>query len=294
MISVVIPAFNEKDAIADTVRRVKETLAAAKFEGGEVIVVDDASTDGTERLAEEAGARVVRHPQNAGYGRSLKDGILAARHDTIVITDADGTYPLERIPDLVARYKQGFNLVVGARRGKNLDPYFLKKVLRGILKWLVEFTTGRDIPDINSGLRVFSKKECVPFFPNLSNAFSFTTSQCLAYMMTGKFVAFEPIDYFVRVGQGKVRLLRDSLRTLQYITEAILFYNPIKLFLVFSGFLLLLAVAGYGVYALRPGSMALFFAFQMTALSFLVFALGLVSVLLKHILHAAVDRTPSA
>src|SRR4029078_4649950 len=82
------------------------------------------------------------------------------------------------------------------------------------------------------------KKEIKPFFPKLCDTFSFTTSLTLAYMMTGRFVQYIPIDYKKREGKTKVRLFRDSMRTLQFIVEAIMFYNPIKIFLVFCAGLL--------------------------------------------------------
>ena len=118
MISVVIPALNERNAIVETVERTREVLAAAKLEPFEIVVVDDGSDDGTGELAKQAGAHVLRHPHNIGYGRALKDGIAAAQYDIIVITDADGSYPIEEIPALVALYQSGFDMVVGARTGK--------------------------------------------------------------------------------------------------------------------------------------------------------------------------------
>ena len=96
--SVVFPAYNEEEGIASVIDAIRAQNPAC-----EIIVVDDGSTDDTAPAAETAGAVVIRHPANAGYGRSVMDGILAASHDVIVITDADGSYPVERIPDLVAR-----------------------------------------------------------------------------------------------------------------------------------------------------------------------------------------------
>ena len=106
MLSVVIPAFDEEDAIGQTVRTVKETLAASDIAPFEIIVVDDGSADRTREIAAAEGARVVRHLHNLGYGRSLKDGIDAARYDAIAITDADGTYPIKDIPRLFAIYRE--------------------------------------------------------------------------------------------------------------------------------------------------------------------------------------------
>ena len=189
MTSVVIPAYNEEDAIAETVQACQRELPKTG-QPYETLVVDDGSSDKTAEIAVAAGARVIRHLNNLGYGRSLKDGIRAATYDTIVITDADGTYPIDQIPSLVEIYREGFNMVVGARQGKNYSESINKGALRFILKHLVEFTAGRKIPDINSGLRIFSRREAVPYFSYLGDAFSFTTSITLAYMMNGMFIKY--------------------------------------------------------------------------------------------------------
>jgi polyisoprenyl-phosphate glycosyltransferase len=284
MISIVIPAYNEEDAIRETVEKCRQVLAQIGDERSEVIVVDDCSKDRTAEHARAAGAVVVCHPDNAGYGRSLKDGIRKAVNDTIVITDADGTYPIDSIPMLYEEYRKGFDMVVGARQGKNYDESFKKKLLRIILKKLVEYTSGRKIHDINSGLRIFSKGTITQYFDTLCDTFSFTTSVTLAYMMTNRFVTYRHISYHKRVGKTKVRLFRDTLRTLQYIVEAILFYNPLKIFLLLCGLIL----------AFGAVNVVLAFAFHLTfafilsvasvILAMIFFGLGLVAVLMKQIL----------
>ena len=103
MISIVIPALNEEDAIASTVLSVKSTLQSAGLLPYEIIVVDDGSSDRTAQFARDSGARIVSHPHNVGYGQSLKDGIRAAQYDIIVISDADGTYPIESMPELIRK-----------------------------------------------------------------------------------------------------------------------------------------------------------------------------------------------
>jgi len=195
MFSVIIPAYNEESVIKSTIEELKKIFIETGFVDAEIILVDDGSSDKTSEASEKAGAVTIRHPHNIGYGRSLKDGILAAKHDTIVITDADGTYPLEMIPALLKEYKKGFNMVVGARQGENYDESLKKKILRLILKKLVEFTAGRKIPDINSGLRVFSREEILPYFSKLCDTFSFTTSLTLAYMMNGKLLCQDTSVY---------------------------------------------------------------------------------------------------
>lgn len=239
-LSIVIPAFNEETAIAPVLQALRALALDA-----EIIVVDDGSTDRTAEVAGTHGARVVRRPCNSGYGSSLKAGILAASSDVIVITDADGTYPVEKIPVLLERFSQGFDMMVGARQGKSYRGGFFKMPARRILKLLVELTTGTRIPDINSGMRVFRKSTVERYLPDLCNGFSFTTTITLIYLLTGKSVGYEPVPYDKRVGKSKVRHLHDSLRTLQYIVECIVRYNPLKIFLALSLFLLCIGLIGW-------------------------------------------------
>ncbi len=287
MISVVIPAYNEEGAIAATVATVRSTLEGAGLVPYEIVVVDDGSTDHTADRAEEAGAILIRKVQNLGYGHSLKAGIQAAGFDTIVITDADGTYPIEAIPDLVAEYRRGFAMVVGERQGEHYRESWFKQPMRKLLKSLVEFAAARAIPDPNSGLRVFSRAEAMTLFSHLCDRFSFTTSMTLAYMMQSRPVLYVPIAYHKRIGATKVRLFKDSLLTLQYIVQAITYYNPIKIFLVLSGMTGLI-----GLFCLVAG-----LVFKLTTVielgvgsllvTALVFALGLIADLLRQILAGA-------
>jgi glycosyltransferase involved in cell wall biosynthesis len=292
-VSVVIPAYNEVEVIADTIEQISGMFREAGLEAVDLIVVDDGSHDDTGKLAESSGARMIRHPHNAGYGRSLKDGIMAARHDTVVITDADGTYPIDIIPKLLELYAKGFDMVVGARTGTAYHGPFAKRAMRVLLKFLVEFTSGRKVPDVNSGLRVFSRAAIQPYFPHLSEGFSFTTSMTLAYMMTGKFVTYLSIPYYERVGHTKVKLFRDSLRTLQFIVEAIVYYNPIKIFILISFVcgLLMIATLGAGFGFRSVGLVVVGVGLGVCVV--LVFCLGLISVLLKQIMDTS-RRSPSA
>lgn len=251
----------------------------------EVIVVDDGSTDDTARIAEESGAKVIRHLQNLGYGKSLKDGILAAAHETIAITDADGTYPVDELPKLLSLHDQGYHMVVGERTGPNYRETVIKSPLRWVLKWLVEFTAGRRIPDINSGLRVFDRSEAVKHFAQLCDTFSFTTSLTLAFMMGNKFVFYTPISYHKRVGRTKVRLFSDSLRTLQYIAQAVLYYDPLKIFAALSLFCILLSISGFLTTLIFDLRSTYFLGIGGLLVAVIVFCCGLLADLLKQIMH---------
>lgn len=284
MISVVIPALNEEGAIGATVTDVSQVLVAAGLLPFEIVVVDDGSKDKTGQEAAEAGARIVRHPHNVGYGRALKDGIEAAAYDTIVICDADGTYPAAAIPELVRLYQDGFDMVVGERHGPHHRQSAMKVSLRAVLRLLVEWTAGRRIPDINSGLRVFSRAAAMRYFPHLCDTFSFTTSMTLAYMMTNRFVTYFKVEYFERIGHSKVRLFRDSLRTLQYVVEAIVYYNPLKIFLL-AALICLVAAALMFAISLSFGIVTgMMLAVGTTMVAVVMLGLGMLAVLLKQIM----------
>ncbi len=245
-ISVVIPALNEASALERVIKDVHKVLREAA-ERYEIVVVNDGSSDGTAEIATELGARVVSHPQNAGYGASLKSGIRNAQYEWVVIADADGTYDVAVIPTLAADL-EAFHMVVGARRGTIYRGSWVKFLGRHLFRFLSEFATGRKIPDINSGLRAFRKDTVVRFFDIASDRFSFTTTITLAFMLTGYFVKYVPVDYFPRVGESKVDHFRDTLRAGEGIIQCILYYNPLKLFLLPTAFLgalaILLACAG--------------------------------------------------
>jgi glycosyltransferase involved in cell wall biosynthesis len=228
-VTVVIPAYNEAPAIASVVADVARALASAGI-CGEVLVVDDGSRDGTADLAMAAGARVIRHPTNLGYGAALRTGIRAAGSEIIATTDADGTYPVECLPALVEEASR-FDLVIGARTGPEYRGKRLKGPARDLYLWLVRYVTGVNVPDANSGLRVFRREAVLRHLDTYCLGFSFTTTMTLVMLLNGYFVGFVPIDYRQRIGQSRVRIFRDSLRTAQIITSAVMRYNPIKVFL---------------------------------------------------------------
>lgn len=289
-VSIVIPALNESQSILSTITACSDAICALSI-NFEIVIVDDGSTDGTGEIAKEAGVTLVCHPCNGGYGHALKSGILAASYDTIIITDADGTYPISDIPKLLQEYNKGFDMVVGARTGIHYKQSYFKSALRGILKFLVEWSSGRKIADINSGFRVFSRRECLKHYQHLCDSFSFTTSITLAYMMSGKFVSYIAIDYYPRVGASHVRLLRDSLRTLSYILKQLLYFDPLKIFILFACVWGVFGIAAFCFSAIFGVNIGYFLGILSFFGVFALFGMGLLAEQIRQLILSIRDKT---
>jgi glycosyltransferase involved in cell wall biosynthesis len=226
-VSVVIPAYNEESAVRPQVEAIRRVLQAHDILH-EIIVVDDGSTDRTAAEALQSGARVLQHPENRGYGASLKKGILAATYETIVITDADGTYPSDQIPHLLAKLKTA-DMVVGARTGEEVHIPLMRQPAKWLLRWLATYITERNIPDLNSGLRAF-RRDCVKqYFPVLSNRFSFTTTVTLSYFADDYHIVYHPINYHRRVGRSKI-VPRHFMDFAILIIRMAMLFQPLKIF----------------------------------------------------------------
>jgi glycosyltransferase involved in cell wall biosynthesis len=226
-VSVILPAYNEEGAIGAQVKSIRGVLSSHR-KPHEIIVVDDGSNDGTAEQAVRAGARVLRHPENRGYGAALKSGIVAAKYDTIVISDADGTYPVDEIPLMLAELETA-DMVVGARIGKHIAIPLVRRPAKWFLGWLAARIAGQSIPDLNSGLRAF-RRECVrQYFPILSNRFSFTTTGTLALLADDYRIVYHPINYYPRIGKSKIRARHFMDFTILVLRMAMLF-QPLKVF----------------------------------------------------------------
>lgn len=240
-VSVVIPAYNEADAIGPTLEKLQAILAGSGLEA-EVVVVDDGSTDGTSgAVIETAMVRLIQHPRNRGYGAALKTGIRQARYDTIVIIDADGTYPCERIPELASAIGP-YDMAVGARTGENVEVPLIRRPAKWALNRLANYLSGQEIPDLNSGLRAFKRSVALRFFRLLPSGFSFTTTLTLAMLTNDYNVLYVPIDYYARIGSSKIDPIRDTVNFFSLVVRMVLSFRPLRVFVPIT--LILLTLGG--------------------------------------------------
>ena len=243
-ISVVIPAFNEEAGIAAVIAELRRILEEQQI-SPEIIVIDDGSTDGTARNALSAGARLLQHRSNRGYGAALKSGIANASNELIVITDADGTYPAEYIPKLLEQLDRA-DMVVGARTGRNVRIPLIRKPAKLVLNWLANYLTNSKIPDLNSGLRAFRRGVVAQYFPILPDQFSWTTTITLAMHCDHYAVDYVPIDYRKREGKSKI-VPWDAGSFLVLILRTAMLFRPIRIFLPIVGLFLLYGLAKTGI-----------------------------------------------
>jgi glycosyltransferase involved in cell wall biosynthesis len=243
-VTVVIPAYNEGGHVAAQVEAVRRTMQQTGWPF-EIIVVDDGSTDQTAVEADSTGVRVLRRVRNQGYGAALKLGIHHAKHGWILITDADGTYPVEAIPELLALAEEN-EMVVGARLGKSVQIPLARRPAKWFLRRLASYLAGQNLPDINSGLRLMRRSLVQRYLTLLPDGFSFTTTITLAAACDGHAVAYVPIDYHARLGSSKIRA-RHAYDFTLLILRTIVFFNPLKVFIP-AGALLALAGVGKFVY----------------------------------------------
>lgn len=225
-VTIVIPAYNEAEGLG----RVLADLLPAGL-AREVIVVDDGSTDATAAIAEAAGARVLRHAANRGYGSALKTGIRAASTDLVLTMDADGQHRLDHARAL-CQAAGSLDMAVGQRTRLLHSPLW-----RMPGKWLLGFLAGRlvrrRIPDLNSGLRLFRRDVVGRYLHLCPEGFSFSTTITLCLLARGYAVAWVPIEVEPRVGRSTVTV-RAGLETLVLLLRVACLFNPLRVFIPIS------------------------------------------------------------
>jgi glycosyltransferase involved in cell wall biosynthesis len=200
----------------------------------EMIFINDGSKDETSielsKLTEKyKSLKLIDSKVNCGYGASLKKGILASKYDSIVITDADGTYPNERIPELVKGLEKN-DMVIGARIGKNVQIPTLRRPVKWLLLKYARWMSKSDIKDLNSGLRAMKKDKIYRFWNYLPNAFSFTSTITLSMHIEDLNVSYLPIDYHARIGNSSIKPIQDTLRFFSLVLRTVMYFKPLQIF----------------------------------------------------------------
>ena len=238
-VSVLIPAYNEEGALAETIAAIEKHRAA--FAEMEIIVINDGSNDRTGEIARTLPVTLIEHETSRGYGASLKDGLRQAKGEMILIADADGTYPLEEIPRLAANMT-GFDMIIAARTGELVKIPFSRRIGKWIITQLAEYLSRTKIPDLNSGFRIFRKDVALRFMAMYPDGFSFTTTITLAMLTNHYRVKFLPINYHKRVGKSSIHPIRDFINFTILIIRICACFKPLNVFVPPAILLVLLGI----------------------------------------------------
>ncbi len=270
LISIIIPAFNEEAAIGDTILRLQD-LDLPDFE---ILVINDGSSDGTERVAEAAGARVISHPYNIGNGAAVKTGIRHARGKALIFMDGDGQHDPADVPRIVSLLAK-YHMVVGART-RDSETSKLRDVANWIYNRFATYVAQFKIEDLTSGMRAMRREDALRFCDMLPNTFSYPTTSTLAFLRSGRSIKYVPIKTKYRIGKSKIKPLVDGPRFLLIIMKIATLFAPMRVFLPVSIMSFFMGVSWY---------LFTYFAFgrftNMSALlcntSVIIFMLGLIA-----------------
>jgi glycosyltransferase involved in cell wall biosynthesis len=272
-ISIIIPALNEEQSIVKVIDEIQEVCKNQNIVY-EIIVVDDGSTDQTASTLSDKPVQLLRHPENRGYGASIKTGVLAARYAWILITDADGTSPVSEIPKLLEN-SDHYDMIVGSRTGEDVNIPLIRKPAKWLLNNLANFMVETHIPDLNSGFRLFRKSSFLRFVNIYPAGFSLTTTITLALLSNNHPVRYVPVNYYKRQGRSKIRPLQDTYNFFLLVLRTIMYFDPLRIFMpaALALFVIGILFTAWEIYAFRnittAATIILFAALQTAILGLL-------------------------
>ena len=248
-ISVVVPCLNEEDAVGTVVDQAWQGIRDSGRRG-EVIVVDNASTDRSAEVAAEHGAIVVRE-ERPGYGSAYLAGLAVARGDYVVMGDADATYPMRELAPFVERLASGNDLVVGSRFEGTIHgeamPWLNRHVGNPILTGLLNILFGVKISDAHCGMRAV-RRDALEALDLHSTGMEFASEMVFKAFRRKLRVSEIPIDYYPRVGESKLNRFGDAWRHVRFM----LLYSPSWLYFVPGVILLVIGIVGAIALAAGP------------------------------------------
>ena len=284
--SIVIPAKNEEEGLSETLPKLRSLYPET-----EIIVVDDGSEDRTAQVCQEAGVRVISHPYSKGNGAAVKAGARAASGDYIVFMDGDGQHDPADIERLLYKLEEGYDLVVGARTGRESQASLMRWSANGFYNRIASWMVNRRIDDLTSGFRAVDRRKFLSFLYLLPNGFSYPTTSTMAFFRAGYSVGFVPIDVSQRLGDSHIRLIRDGVRFFLIIFKIGTLYAPLKVYFPTAVLVSGLGVLNYVITAWDTGTLR--FTNMSTLLimaGVLIFLIGLLSEQLTNLQYKDSDE----
>lgn len=283
-VTIVLPCYNEEGHVLAELERITAAMDASGYTY-DLDVYDDCSSDGTRDIL-SAAAKSGRFPRmrylprhrNGGSGTIRRIGSQNARGEIVAWTDADMTYPNERIPEFVKMLEEdpSYDQIVGARTSEEGTYKLLRVPAKWIIRKIASRLTDSHIPDLNSGLRVFRRDVSKPYLRLLPAGFSCVTTLTVSFLSNGHDVAYVPIDYAKRAGKSKFHFTKDAYRYILQVLRMVMYFNPLKVLMPIALWIMTLGV-GKLIYDLIVHSgrvtgstvLALLTGFQIAALALL-------------------------
>jgi len=219
-ISIVIPAYNEEKRIGKALKKVYEYFKEKKIEF-EIIVVDDGSNDKTVEIVEKFSfdkkeIRILKHEKNMGKGAAVKTGILNAKGELILFTDADLSTPIEEFEKLKKEIENGYDIAIGSRGLKDskivIPQPFYRRMVGRIFPLLVRLLVINDFKDTQCGFKLFKKETGKKIFSQLkTDGFAFDV-EVLARGKKENFKIAEVGVVWYNSPCSSVKIFRDSFR----------------------------------------------------------------------------------
>jgi glycosyltransferase involved in cell wall biosynthesis len=236
-VTVVLPCYNEQDHVLLEIARVSRALDESEF-SYELLVIDDASTDNTLEVLQKAQSeypnmRLEPFQRNGGTGTARRIGTQIARGEIVVWTDADMSYPNERIPEMVRYLKENprIDQVVGARTSEEGSHKLLRVPAKWVIRKIAERLINQKIPDLNSGMRAMRREVALPYLRLLPPGFSCVTTITMAFLANQHDLYYMPIAYSKRAGKSKFKFIKDAYRYILQVLRMVMYFNPIKVLL---------------------------------------------------------------
>lgn len=233
-VTVVLPCYNEQDHVLMEIERISKAMEASGFTY-ELLVIDDKSTDNTLQVLKDAlphfpHIRLMPFRRNGGSGTARRIGSREAYGRIVVWTDADMTYPNERIPEFVQYLMDNPDVdqVVGARTSEQGTHKVLRVPAKWVIRKFAEKLSSTKIPDLNSGLRAFRRDVSLPYLRLLPPGFSCVTTITMSFLSNQHPVDYIPIDYAKRAGTSKFHFVKDAYRYILQVLRMVMYFNPIK------------------------------------------------------------------
>ena len=228
-ISIIIPAHNEAQAISQVIREVRQTLRQTR-KSFEILVIDDASTDQTAKIARKEKVKLFSHLFRRGSGAARKTGLKQAQGEIVVMLDADGSYDPQTILKMLKLFPK-YDQVNGKRDQEKGSHPLLRQIAKWFIQTLASYLTKTKIPDLNTGLKAFKRKPMLQFLWVIPDGFSCVSTMTLAFLTNGYNVTWVPTKYRKRIGESKFHPLNDTLSYLTTVLRIIMYFNPLRIFI---------------------------------------------------------------